>query len=77
VAAVIPEAVPAAAVVLAAVPAEAVVPAAAVVLAAAGFRWLLALRGYGVDASAMSFWLHDRGIHIVWARQDSILVMPV
>jgi hypothetical protein len=38
---------------------------------------LLALRGYGVDASAMSFWLHDRGIHIVWARQDSILVMPV
>jgi hypothetical protein len=24
----------------------------------------VALRGYGVDAAAMSFWLHDRGIHI-------------
>jgi hypothetical protein len=38
---------------------------------------LLALRGYGVDASAMSFWLHDRGIHIVWARQGRVSVVPV
>jgi hypothetical protein len=30
-----------------------------------------------VDAAAMSFWLHDRGIHIVSARQGSVLVMPM
>jgi hypothetical protein len=36
-----------------------------------------ALRGYGVDAAAMSSWLHDRGIHTVWARQGPVLMLPV
>jgi hypothetical protein len=36
-----------------------------------------ALRGYGVDASAMSFWLRDRGIHIVRKPSGPVLVMPV
>jgi hypothetical protein len=30
-----------------------------------------------VDASLMSFWLHDRGIHIVSARQDPVLVIQM
>jgi hypothetical protein len=25
---------------------------------------VIALRAYGVDAAAASFWLHERGIHI-------------
>jgi hypothetical protein len=38
---------------------------------------VVALGGYGVDASLMSFWLHDGGIHIVWDRRGPVLVMPV
>jgi hypothetical protein len=30
---------------------------------------------YGVDASAMSSWLHESGIHIVWARSESVLAV--
>jgi hypothetical protein len=30
-----------------------------------------------VDASLLSFWLHDGGIHIVWDRRGPVLVMPV
>jgi hypothetical protein len=30
-----------------------------------------------VDASLMSFWLHDRDIHIVSARQDPVLVIQM
>jgi hypothetical protein len=37
----------------------------------------VALRGYGVDAAAMSFQLHERGIHIVRVRTEPFLVMPV
>jgi hypothetical protein len=32
---------------------------------------------YGVDASAMSFWLHDGGIHIVRDPPGLVLVIPV
>jgi hypothetical protein len=28
-----------------------------------------------VDASLMSSWLHEGGIHIVWDRQSAVLVM--
>jgi hypothetical protein len=37
----------------------------------------VALGGYGVDASLMSFWLHDGGIHIVWNPPGPVLMMPV
>jgi hypothetical protein len=30
-----------------------------------------------VDASLMSSWLHDGGIHIVWIRQGPVPVMLV
>jgi hypothetical protein len=39
-----------------------------VLLAGGGQIPVVALRAYDVDASAMSFWLHERGIHIVTAR---------
>jgi hypothetical protein len=35
------------------------------------------LRGYGVDASLMSFWLHGGGIHIECGRWGPVLVMPM
>jgi hypothetical protein len=35
---------------------------------------VVALRGYGVDAAAMSFWLHERGIHIERACKGSVLM---
>jgi hypothetical protein len=37
----------------------------------------VALGGYGVDASVMSFWLHDGGIQIVWDPLGAVLVVPV
>jgi hypothetical protein len=35
------------------------------------------LRGYGVDASLTSFWLHGGGTHIECGPPDRMLVMPV
>jgi hypothetical protein len=37
----------------------------------------VALSSYGVDASAMSFWLHGGGIHIVRDPPGPVLVIPV
>jgi hypothetical protein len=36
-----------------------------------------ALRGYGVDASVMSSWLRDGGIHIECDARGSVLVLLV
>jgi hypothetical protein len=37
----------------------------------------VALCGYGVDASVMSLWLHDRGIHIECGPPGPVLAVPV
>jgi hypothetical protein len=52
------------------------VPAAAV-RAGGGRIPADALRGYGVDAALMSFWLHGGGIHIECGPRCPVLVMPV
>jgi hypothetical protein len=53
-------------------------PGGCAVLAAGGGQIPAdALRGYGVDASLMSSWLHGGGIHIESGQPGPVLVMPV